>query len=255
MSKFYDSSYSILLDMLKMRDGDVDLLQQISNKLDSLNTPTSGCSCEHNTFDLGELKEILKENTNHEKETIIKETIIEKPVEKIVVQEKIVEKPIIKEKVIIKEKLVEKPIEKIVEKVIEKPVIKEKIVEKPVIREKIIEKPVIKEKVVEKIVTKPVVKEKIVVKEKPVEVEKIVYKDKIKIVEKPVTKVVIQYVKDGKVIGSKTHKPQITINNNCTCGHVDYKSTVIPKNEIITDNCKKEIISKSGTRILSRRVC
>lgn len=61
--------------------------------------------------------------------------------------------PIIVEKVV--EKIVEKPVEKIVEKIVEKPV--EKIVEK------IVEKPV--EKIVEKVVEKPV--EKIV--EKPVE--------------------------------------------------------------------------------------
>ena len=69
-------------------------------------------------------------------------------VEKVV--EKIVEKPV--EKIV--EKIVEKPVEKIVEKIVEKPVEKivEKVVEKPV--EKIVEKPV--EKIVEKIVEKPV---------------------------------------------------------------------------------------------------
>lgn len=61
--------------------------------------------------------------------------------------------PVVVEKVV--EKIVEKPVEKIVEKIVEKPV--EKIVEK------IVEKPV--EKIVEKVVEKPV--EKIV--EKPVE--------------------------------------------------------------------------------------
>lgn len=61
--------------------------------------------------------------------------------------------PVVVEKVV--EKIVEKPVEKIVEKIVEKPV--EKIVEK------IVEKPV--EKIVEKVVEKPV--EKIV--EKPIE--------------------------------------------------------------------------------------
>lgn len=61
--------------------------------------------------------------------------------------------PVVVEKVV--EKIVEKPVEKIVEKIVEKPV--EKIVEK------IVEKPI--EKIVEKVVEKPV--EKIV--EKPVE--------------------------------------------------------------------------------------
>ena len=65
--------------------------------------------------------------------------------------------PVVVEKVV--EKIVEKPVEKIVEKIVEKPV--EKPVEKIV--EKIVEKPV--EKIVEKVVEKPV--EKIV--EKPVE--------------------------------------------------------------------------------------
>ena len=61
--------------------------------------------------------------------------------------------PVVVEKVV--EKIVEKPVEKIVEKIVEKPVEKivEKIVEKPV--EKIVEKVV--EKPVEKIVEKPVV--------------------------------------------------------------------------------------------------
>ena len=69
-------------------------------------------------------------------EPIVVEKVVEKIVEKPVekIVEKIVEKPV--EKIV--EKIVEKPVEKIVEKVVEKPV--EKIVEKPV--EKIVEKPV-----------------------------------------------------------------------------------------------------------------
>ena len=70
----------------------------------------------------------------------------EKVVEKIV--EKIVEKPV--EKIV--EKIVEKPVEKIVEKIVEKPV--EKIVEKIVEKEVRVEVPV--EKIVEKIVEVPV---------------------------------------------------------------------------------------------------
>lgn len=57
--------------------------------------------------------------------------IVEVPVEKIV--ERIVEKPITVEKV------VEKPVDRIVERVVEKPVIVEKIVEKPV--DRIVERP------------------------------------------------------------------------------------------------------------------
>ena len=61
-------------------------------------------------------------------EPVVVEKVVEKIVEKPVekIVEKIVEKPV--EKIV--EKLVEKPVEKIVEKVVEKPV--EKIVEKPV---------------------------------------------------------------------------------------------------------------------------
>ena len=66
-------------------------------------------------------------------------TVETKVVEKIV--EKVIEKPV--EKIV--EKVIEKPVEKIVEKIVEKPV--EKIVEK------IVEKPV--EKIVEKVVEKP----------------------------------------------------------------------------------------------------
>ncbi|MCM8769984.1 MAG: OmpA family protein [Candidatus Omnitrophica bacterium] len=64
--------------------------------------------------------------------------------------EKIVEKPVIQEKIV--EKIIEKPViqEKIVEKIIEKPVVQEKIVER------VVEKPVVKEKIVEKIVEKKV---------------------------------------------------------------------------------------------------
>ena len=66
--------------------------------------------------------------------------------------------PIVVEKVV--EKIVEKPVEKIVEKIVEKPVEKivEKVVEKPVekIVEKVVEKPVPVEKIVEKVVEKPV---------------------------------------------------------------------------------------------------
>lgn len=89
-------------------------------------------------------------------------------------------------------------VEKLVEKVVEKPVYRDKVVEKIV--EKPVEKIVYRDKVVEKIVEKPV--EKIVYRDKVVEkivekpVEKIVYRDKVveKIVEKPVEKVVEKIV-------------------------------------------------------------
>ena len=125
-------------------------------------------------------------------EPVVVEKIVEKIVEKPVekVVEKIVEKPV--EKIV--EKVVEKPVEKVIEKVVEKPVEKivEKVVEKPV--EKVVERPV--EKVVEKVVEKPVEKivEKVVRVEVPVEkiVEKVV---KVEVpVEKIVEKVVVKEV-------------------------------------------------------------
>ena len=87
-----------------------------------------------------------KKNNINPEENKANNKIVEKIVEKPVekIVEKIVEKPV--EKIV--EKIVEKPVEKIVEKIVEKPV--EKIVEKPM--EKIVEKPV--EKIVEKVLTK-----------------------------------------------------------------------------------------------------
>ena len=87
-----------------------------------------------------------KKNNINPEENKANNKIVEKIVEKPVekIEEKIVEKPVEKRV----EKIVEKPVEKIVEKIVEKPV--EKIVEKPM--EKIVEKPV--EKIVEKVLTK-----------------------------------------------------------------------------------------------------
>lgn len=59
----------------------------------------------------------MYEDENNFKKEVIKEVIIEKPIEKIVEVEKPVEKIIEKEKIV----EVEKPVEKIVEKIIEKP--------------------------------------------------------------------------------------------------------------------------------------
>ena len=98
---------------------------------------------------------------------------IEKPVEKIVEKEVIKEVPV--EKIVEKkvevpvEKIVivKQPVEKIVEKVVEKPV--EKVITKEVVKEVPVEK--IVEKVVEKEVPVEKVVEKEVIKEVPVEVE------------------------------------------------------------------------------------
>ena len=85
--------------------------------------------------------------------------LIEKPVDRVV--ERVVEKPNVVEKVI------EKPVDRVIEKIVEKPNVIEKIIDKPVDRvvERVVEKP----NVVEKIIEKPVehLVEKII--EKPVE--------------------------------------------------------------------------------------
>ena len=126
-------------------------------------------------------------------EPVVVEKVVEKIVEKPVekIVEKVVEKPV--EKIV--EKVVEKPVEKVVEKVVEKPV--EKVVERPVekVVEKIVEKPV--EKIVEKVVRVEVPVEKIVEKvvkvEVPVEkiVEKVVVKEVVREVEVPARSAVV----------------------------------------------------------------
>ena len=144
------------------------------------------------------------------------------------------------------EKIVEKPVEKIVEKIVEKPVEKivEKIVEKPVekIVEKIVEKPV--EKIVEKIVEKPV--EKIV--EKPM--EKIVEKPVEKIVEKVLTK--YKFLKNQLIIDNKVSSFDIegTINENDDDNN-NNNNIIENKEEIDNDNNenKEENLNDNNNKI------
>lgn len=160
----YDSSFSILYDMLLKYCGTSDILNLIKQKLDDSVSVNSG-----NDINIVNALLTLKDAIEN-KEITNKETLIEKPVivEKPVVVE--VEKPVIVEK----EVSVDKPYPVIIEK--------EVTVDKPVIVEK------------EVIVEKPVIK----VVEKPV--ERIVYKDRV--IEKPVEKVVYRYINGDSVISS-----------------------------------------------------
>lgn len=93
----YDSTFSIAYDILKKH-------YELEEKLASngLNIGAS-CNCD-NTNMLNALMDIKSVLEN--KECGCKETIIEKPVEKIVYKEKVVEKPVVKEKVVEKVKVI-----------------------------------------------------------------------------------------------------------------------------------------------------
>lgn len=125
----YDSSFSILYDLLLQQD---NLLSNLSN-INSNNNGNETCNCGNNTeallqalYDVKttiENKEAIRETIVNqpiikEKETIekVKEVYIDKPV--------IVEKPVYIDKPIIVEKKIEieKPVEKIVVKYVEKPI-------------------------------------------------------------------------------------------------------------------------------------
>ena len=151
----YDSTYSILLDVLSGNEAGNELLRGVSGKLDALAAAGS------NSVDMDLLTKLLAENKSET--TINNKTVInneKEVIERVRVVE--VEKPVVVEKPVEVVRTVEKPVivEKVVERVIEKPVevIKtvEKPVNKPVIVEKVVEKPVIKEKVVYKTVEKPI---------------------------------------------------------------------------------------------------
>ena len=112
----YDSVFSIAYDILLKN-------YELEEKLaaNELNIGTS-CNCDSANIEatLQELKDIIQNKEFGCKETIIeKPVIVEKPVE--VIKEVIVEKPV--EKIVYKEKIVEKPVEVIKEVV--KEVIKE----------------------------------------------------------------------------------------------------------------------------------
>lgn len=214
----YDSSFSILYDILLKQEDNACDLTLIKQKIeDGIET---NCNCNGHTNDellnaLQVIKDTIdnKEITNTE---TIKETIIEKPI--------VVEKPVIVEKQV----TVEKPVVKTIEKQV--------VVEKPII--KTVEKQVVVEKPIEKI--------KVI--EKPV--EKIVYKDRV--VEKPVIreKVIYKYIKDGNVVQTETKKNTTGSGCNCVCGKDRYivNKTVISKNNPVEVN--KQVIYQTGTRVL-----
>ena len=89
----YDSTFSIAYDILKKH---YELEEKIASN--ELNIGAS-CNCD-NTNMLNALMDIKTVLEN--KECGCKETIIEKPVEKIVYKEKVVEKPVVKEKTVYK---------------------------------------------------------------------------------------------------------------------------------------------------------
>lgn len=104
----YDSVFSIAYDILLKN-------YELEEKLaaNELNIGTS-CNCDNANIEatLQELKDIIQNKEFGCKETIIeKPVIVEKPVE--VIKEVIVEKPV--EKIVYKEKIVEKPVEVIKE--------------------------------------------------------------------------------------------------------------------------------------------
>lgn len=228
----YDSSFSILYDILLKQEDNAGDLTLIKQKIeDGIET---NCNCNgHTNEELLNALQVIKDTIDNKELTnteTIKETIIEKPI--------VVEKPVIVEKQVTVEKPVVKTIEKQV--VVEKPIIK--TVEKQVVVEKPIEKI--------KIIEKPVIVEKPITVEKPV--EKVVYKDRL--VEKPVIreKVIYKYVKNGNVVKTETKKTIGNSNSNCVCGKDRYitNKTVVSKNKPVED--KKQVVYQSATRTLKR---
>ena len=214
----YDSSFSILYDILLKQEDNAGDLTLIKQKIEDGIKTNCNCSGHTNEELLNALKVIKdtidnKEITNTE---TIKETIIEKPI--------VVEKPVIVEKQV----TVEKPVVKTIEKQV--------VVEKPII--KTVEKQVVVEKPIEKI--------KVI--EKPV--EKVVYKDRV--VEKPVIreKVIYKYIKDGNVVQTEVKKNNTGSGCNCVCGKDRYivNKTVISKNKPVEVN--KQVVYQTGTRVL-----
>ena len=214
----YDSSFSILYDILLKQEDNAGDLTLIKQKIeDGIKT---NCNCSgHTNEELLNALQVIKDTIDNKEITnteTIKETIIEKPI--------VVEKPVIVEKQV----TVEKPVVKTIEKQV--------VVEKPII--KTVEKQVVVEKPIEKI--------KVI--EKPV--EKIVYKDRV--VEKPVIreKVIYKYIKDGNVVQTETKKNTTSSNCNCVCGKDRYivNKTVISKNKPVEVN--KQVVYQTGTRVL-----
>ena len=242
----YDSSFSILYDILLKQEDNAGDLTLIKQKIEE--GIETNCNCNgHTNEELLNALQVIKDTIDNKELTnteTIKETIIEKPI--------VVEKPVIVEKQVTVEKPVVKTIEKqvVVEKPIIKTVEKQVVVEKPIEKIKVIEKPVIVEKpiTVEKPVEKIVYKDKVI--EKPV--EKVVYKDRL--VEKPVIreKVIYKYIKDGNVVKTETKKTTTGSNCNCVCGKDRYitNKTVVSKNKPVED--KKQVVYQAATRTLKR---
>ena len=214
----YDSSFSILYDILLKQEDNAGDLTLIKQKIeDGIET---NCNCNgHTNEELLNALQVIKDTIDNKEITnteTIKETIIEKPI--------VVEKPVIVEKQV----TVEKPVVKTIEKQV--------VVEKPII--KTVEKQVVVEKPIEKI--------KVI--EKPV--EKVVYKDRL--VEKPVIreKVIYKYIKDGNVVQTEVKKNTTSSNCNCVCGKDRYivNKKVISKNKPVEIN--KQIVYQTGTRTL-----
>lgn len=214
----YDSSFSILYDILLKQEDNAGDLTLIKQKIeDGIKT---NCNCNgHTNEEILNALQVIKDTIDNKEITnteTIKETIIEKPI--------VVEKPVIVEKQV----AVEKPVVKTIEKQV--------VVEKPII--KTVEKQVVVEKPIEKI--------KVI--EKPV--EKVVYKDRV--VEKPVIreKVIYKYIKDGNVVQTETKKNITGSNCNCVCGKDRYivNKTVISKNKPVEVN--KQVVYQTGTRVL-----
>lgn len=184
----YDSSFSILYDILLKMDGEGT----------NGNNEGNGCSCVcDNTEMVGTLKQIKDLLENKE---FVTEVVREIEVEKPIVTEKsvIVEKPVIVEQEKVKEVTVEKPV--IVEKTVVKEIEKQVVVEKPVIVEKqvVVEKPVYKE-----------VEKKIIV-EKPVIIEK----------EKVIREIVTnQCTCNNKPVSAQTNTCTCNHNKPCNCHH------------------------------------
>ena len=216
----YDSSFSILYDILLKQEDNACDLTLIKQKIeDGIET---NCNCNgHTNEELLNALQVIKDTIDNKEITnteTIKETIIEKPI--------VVEKPIVN--TVEKQVVVEKPVVKTIEKQV--------VVEKPII--KTVEKQVVVEKPIEKI--------KVI--EKPV--EKIVYKDRV--VEKPVIreKVIYKYIKDGNVVQTEVKKNTTGSGCNCVCGKDRYivNKTVISKNNPVEVN--KQVIYQTGTRVL-----
>ena len=216
----YDSSFSILYDILLKQEDNAGDLTLIKQKIEE--GIETNCNCNgHTNEELLNALQVIKDTIDNKEITnteTIKETIIEKPI--------VVEKPVIVEKQV----TVEKPVIKTIEKQV--------VVEKPII--KTVEKQVVVEKPIEKI--------KVI--EKPV--EKVVYKDRL--VEKPVIreKVIYKYIKDGNIVKTETKKTTTGSGCNCVCGKDRYitNKTVVSKNKPVED--KKQVVYQAATRTLKR---